>query len=254
MKIKIVIFLVLTLSLLLSFCICSFAYMREPIRKDELITDRNDLIPDEDELEIQEFLRTAKQNCGADIRVYAYRGAFDYTFEEYLEDSDGDFESLVLLVIQQDPWGSIYYYVDTVGGAEYDIGQNEANRILDNSAVYDNLKSGNFKDGISAFAELSATAVSGRLRPSFGKTLIISLIIAAVASIVAALSVYFAYKKKLHSESYPLGKYASLDLQIERDSFITKFITRVRIRSSDGGGGRRSGGGRSGGGSRRGGR
>ena len=254
MKIKIVIFLVLTLSILLSFCICSFAYTREPIRKDELVTDRNDLIPDEDELEIQEFLRTAKQNCGADIRVYAYRGAFDYTFEEYLEDSDGDFESLVLLVIQQDPWGSIYYYLDTYGNAEYDIGQNEANRILDDPAVYDNLKSGNFKDGIVAFADLAATAASGHLRPSFVKTLIISLIIASLLAVAVVAYVYFSYKKKLHSESYPLSKYAALNLQIERDSFITKFITRTRVRSSSGGGGGRSGGGRSGGGSRRGGR
>lgn len=254
MKTKIVIFTVLTLVFVLSFCTVGFAYSSNVIPSDEFVTDRGDLIPDSDEAEISEALREASAECGADVRVYAYRGASYYDWSYYIDETEDSFDSLVLLVIQYDTWDSTYYYyIDTYGDAQYDISDTEIDRILDNSAVYDNVKSGNLKDGIIAFAALSATAVSGHLRQSFVKVLIISLIIAAIIATAVSLSIYFSYKKKLHSESYPLERYASLNLQIERDSFITKFVTRVRISSSSGGG--RSGGGRSsGGGSRRGGR
>ena len=256
MKTKLVIFALVTLFLMVSFWISSFAYSNEAIPAGELVTDRDDLIPDADEAEISEALRSAKDKCGTDIRVYVYRGMEYYDWSYYLDDSDENFDSLVLLVIQYDTWDSTYYYyLDTYGEAQYDISDTEVDRILDNPEVYNNIKSGNLKSGIIACADLAATAVSVHLRPNFVKVLIISLIIAAVVAVAVALSIYFSYKKKLHSESYPLERYASLDLRIERDSFITKFITRVRIRSSNGGGGGRSGGGRSGGGgSRRGGR
>lgn len=254
MKTKVIIFVVLTLSLLLSLCVSSFAYSSDTIPAGELVTDKDNIIDDADEAEISEALRAASESCGADIRVYAYSGMDDYYWSDYINDSSETFDSLVLLVINYDTWDSAYYYyLDTYGDAEYDIGQNEADRILDNPDVYDNIKNGNFKEGIKAYASLAEKAVSGHLRPSFLKVLIISLVIAAIVAAAVSLSLYFSYKKKLHSESYPLGKYASLDLRIERDSFITKLVTRVRIATSSGSGGRSRGGGRSGG-SRRGGR
>lgn len=253
MKTKIIIFLIMTVALFTSLCISSFAYTSETISSGELVADRGDFFNDADEDAINEALLAAKQRCGADIRVFAYRGGFDYYLSDYINESEDSFDSLALLVIQYDTWSdTYYYYLDTYGEAEHDITDTEVNRILDNSDVHDNIKSGNLKEGILAFADLSATAVSGHLRQSFVKVLTVSLVIAAAVAVAVALSIYFSYKKKLHSESYPLERYASLNLQIAKDNFVTKFVTRVRIQSSSGS---RSGGGRSGGGgSRRGGR
>ena len=255
MKTKVVIFIALMLAMLLSYCIAGAAYSKSNIPVGELVTDRGDFLSDAAEAEISDALREASAACGADIRVYAYRGWEYYDWENYVEEAEDSFDSLVLLVIQYDVDYNFYYYMDTYGDAQYAITDKEVDRILDNSVVYNNIKSGNLKDGIIAFADLSATAVSGHLRPNFAKVLTISLIIAAIVAVAVSAWIYFAYKKKLHSESYPLEKYAALDLKLERDSFITKFVTRVRIRTSDGArsAGGRSGGGRSGG-SRRGGR
>lgn len=253
MKTKIVIFAILTLSILLSFCFAASADSEAFIPSGELITDRGAFLSDSTEAELSDALRDASAACGADIRVYTYRGWEYYDWENYIEESEDSFDSLVLLVIQYDVDYNFYYYLDTYGDAQCDITDKEVDRILDNPDVYNNIKSGDLKPGIIAYAELAATAVSGELRPNIAKVLTVSFIIAAIVATAVSLWIYFAYKKKLHSDSYPLEKYASLDLRVERDSFITKFVTRVRIRTSDGGGGR-SGGRSGGGGSRRGGR
>ncbi len=254
MKTKVVIFMILCAALAAMFAMPSYAYTFAYIPEGQYLTDRDNIISASDASEINSALSDAETSSGAKIRAFVYEGSYDYYYTDYIAESEEYIDSLVLLIVQYDSFFDEYhYFLDTYGTAHSQIQDNEVDRILDNPDVYDNIKSGNLKEGITAYARLADKAVSGNLRPNFMKVLIISLVSALLVAVIASLSVYFAYKKKLHSESYPLSRYASLDLKIERDSFVTKFVTRVRIKSSSGSGGH-SGGGRSGGGGRRGGR
>ena len=255
MKTKVVIFTIIVALLLTVIGFTVSAYGGFIIPSGELLTDRGDVIPDADEDEIIEAIAEAESGLDTKIRVFAYRGTSYYDYLDYIDESEESFYSLVLLVIQYDDYSDeYYYYLDTYGDAHYSIKDKEVDRILDNNEVYDNIKSGNLREGIIAFATLAKKASAEDLRPDFVKVLIISLVIAVIVAFIVCLSIYLAYKKKLHAESYPLNRFASLDLKIERDSFVTKFITRVRINTSNDGSSR-SGGGRSGGGGgRRGGR
>ena len=254
MKRKVVIFalIFIILSSALSFSSLAYEYV---IPKGEYLTDKGELIPNSEENAISDALAAAETGCGAMIRVYTYVGLYeDYGINDYITDSEENIENLVLLVIRYDYYDSeFYYYVCTAGDADSKITSGELDRILDDDGVYDKIKAGNLKDGIIAYASLTADAYLGTLRPNFIKVLIVSLVIALAVSVSISMWVYFSYRKKLHSESYPLGRYASMDLKIQRDSFVTKFVTCVRIKTSDRGRMGR-GGGRPGGSGYRGGR
>ena len=168
-----------------------------------------------------------------------------YSYEAMVGES---FDDLVLLIVSYE-FGEYYYELFTKGSPDTDISDKEADKILDNEKVYDNIKSGNLTEGILEYVSLAETAVKGTLRNSFKKVFVPSLVISFSVAAIAAVSVIAIYKRKQHSPSYPLEKYARLDLNVSRDTFRNKFVTRVRINtSSGGGGGGRSGGG--GGGSR----
>lgn len=248
MKRKVVIFALVCIILMGLFSVCVSAN-DGIIPKNQYLTDNGNLISDSDEQVISQALAEAESRCGTKIRAYTYRDFYsNYDEDDYISDSQETIDSLALLVIRYDYISEKYYYdLYTKGEPDTEISGKEADRILDNDAVYDAIKSGNLKDGIIAYASLTADAISGTLRPSFTKVLTVSLIIAFAVAVSVSLGVYFSYKKKLHSESYPLSRYASMDLKIQRDSFVTKFVTRVRIRTSNGGSGGR---GRSGGGHR----
>ena len=254
MKTKIVILTALCMLFAALFSISSLAYGNSSIPKGQYVIDRDDSISAADESDINEALERAEAASGAKIRAYVYEGFEYYDYLDYIRESEESIDSLVLLVVQYDYYYDEYsYYLDTYGDAHSRITSAEVDRILDNSGVYNNIKSGNLKEGIIAYASLAKKAVVGELRPNFYRVLLTSLVIALIVAVGACAIIFFSYKKKLHSESYPLSRYASLNLKIERDSFVTKFVTRVRIRSSSEGGGGRSSGGRSSGG-RRGGR
>ena len=67
--------------------------------------------------------------------------------------------------------------------------------------------------------------------------------------ILAAFSarLFLSYRKKRHGESYPLSRYANLQLTESVDHFVGSFVTRVRIQSNSGSSGGGGGGGFSGG-------
>ena len=60
-------------------------------------------------------------------------------------------------------------------------------------------------------------------------------------------SIFLSYRKKRHGESYPLSRYANLQLTESVDHFVGSFVTRVRIQSNSGSSGGGGGGGFSGG-------
>ena len=150
----------------------------------------------------------------------------------------------MLLVVEYTPF-DINYYVYTYGDANTQINQKELEYILDDSTVYYNIKDGDVATGICAFAQLSAEAYVGRLGVSWRLILIVALIAGAIAGGASVSSIAASYKKKNPSQSYPLDRFAKLELTRERDHEIGRFVTTTII-SSGGHGGR--GGGRPGGG------
>lgn len=149
--------------------------------------------------------------------------------------------------------GTYEYEIIVYGYANTEMSYRESDLILDDSDVYNNIKSGNIRAGALRAFELADTAVHGDLRAEnwLLKTILTSLVIAVVISAIACGIIIYKYKKKLKSPIYPLDRYARLDLipANSRDIFLHKTLTRVRINTSSGSGGS---GGRSGGGGSRG--
>lgn len=244
MKIKtIALFLITIVCITMAFAVTSSAYT---VSTNACITDKDGYVNDADEVTLERKLREAEERTGVAFRVYvyeysAYTGYVDmYDYEREMGES---FDDLVLLVISYE-YDTYYYELFTKGAPQTDITDKEANRILDNKGVYDNIKSGKLYEGIDEFMTLAEKAASGKLRNSFKTVFIPSLIISLAVAVGALVFVFFKYRKKLHSASYPLEKYASLNLNVSDDRFITKTVTRVRVKTpSSSSGGRSSGGG-----------
>jgi uncharacterized membrane protein len=98
---------------------------------------------------------------------------------------------------------------------------------------------------------LISRAGQGELRRDgwVGRTICVSLILAALISGGITGIIIYNYKKKLKSPIYPLSRYARLELNsgASLDVFLGKTVTSVRIRSSSGGSRGGGGGGFSGG-------
>lgn len=144
------------------------------------------------------------------------------------------------------------YNMYTYGNANRKISDSEFNKIVDASSVYNNIKSGKYADGAVAFIELSAK----EYKTDWAAVITLGIVIGGITAIVVWFSVFFYYKRKMHSEKYPLSRYAQLDLKVKTDTFAGSFITTRVINHNTGGrgssGGFRGGGG--GGGGHRGGR
>lgn len=158
--------------------------------------------------------------------------------------------------------GTYYYDMYTFGRAYDAFSDSEVDAVLDDPDVYNNLKAGKIERGYRAFYEachpivnryysdyLDGQAARAKRAP------FVALAIGAGSGVVVAgitvLCVFLAYRKKQHGESYPLDRYAKLDLTQANDIFVGSHITRVRVNTNSSSGGRSGGGG---GGGHRGGR
>ncbi len=164
-----------------------------------------------------------------------------------------DNDDLVLLVITKD--AGVYYDLYTYGKAVWEISSYEVGLILDDPAVYDNLKGGNLKEGSLAFLKICADTILTANEPDvFTPNMILPMIgLGMLASFIVCLIVFFSYKRKKRSESYPLNAYTNLELTERQDIFTGSFVTKRRIDTSSGSS-RSGGGSRGGGGGHRGGR
>ena len=239
---RIILFLIALVCIMMAFAITSSANTMDGTPR---VTDHGEYINAADEVKLEEKLKAAEEKCGVDFRVYVYtysssKGYVD--MYDYEREMGENFENLVLLVISYE-YGTYYYELFTKGSAYTGISDKEADRILDNDDVYDNIKAGKLYEGIDAFITLAEKAASGKLRNSFKAVFIPSLIISVIVAIGSSAYVFFAYRKKLHAVSYPLEKYASLNLTTANDNFIHKTVSRVRVNTSSSSGGRSSGGG-----------
>ncbi len=202
------------------------------------VYDEAELIPPDDEAEIEKYLHEAAAKTG--VRYILVTTTRDENIS-YRIDRNAD--ALVICILYLN--GTYYYEPYTYGDAEYGITDSEAERVFDAASVYDNLKSGNIKEGTKALCELSAVAINGKLREPLWQTVFICFIIASIIAGITVGCVVYNYKKKLKAPAYPLDRYANMRLASNSDTFLGSFVTKTRISSSSSGG--RSGGGRSGG-------
>ena len=205
----------------------------------------------DDEARIEKALSDFEAECGIPIRLVTTVGKNSYNLAE-LGFVYG--ENLIVLEINfYNYTNTYYYYLDTFGDAYDKISDSEVDRILDSAAVYDNIKGGRFADGVEAFAKLTSRAYRGKLQEPMWSTVLVSFIIALIIGGVTVGCVVYSYKRKLKAPTYPLDRYARLNLSSSEcsDIFIGSTVSKVRINTSSGrsGGGSRgrSGGGRRGG-------
>lgn len=178
------------------------------------------------------------------VRSNAYDAVSETELRAYLGIDSGD--SAVVLAVDCYADGSYYYELFTVGDAYGMLSDSACNRILDDSELYSSIKAGALAQGAVRFATVCAEEIeSGRAREA-ALDIAVPIIVGLSAGAIAVLIVVTSYRRKLRSPIYPLSKYASLDLSVSHDNYLTSNVTRVRIQSSSGG----SGGGSSGGGSR----
>lgn len=223
----------------------------------EPIDDRAGLLADEEQFRTQNA--DSAENCG--VRYFLLTD----TAAEALSDKEifarcgitKKDDAAVLLV--RYTGGKYYYDMYTYGDAYDAFSDADIDRILDDTGVYNNLKSGNVEAGaarwrtlcvndIAKYAEKQAAKEAARIP----RGIVITLVSFVLAGGIAVLCVALYYRKKVHGEIYPLERYAKLDLQVKNDRFVGSYITRVRVQSNNSSGGRSSGGG--GGGGHRGGR
>lgn len=132
-----------------------------------------------------------------------------------------------------------YYEMFTWGVANTVVTDNSVDSILDFSDVYNNIKGGDFYEGIIAFTEQTVGCIK-----SYRRGLVFGIIIFSLAAAAVAVGiVLYTYKKKLKSPIYPTSEYAELKLTSHTDLFLGKTVTRTKINTSSGSGGRSGGGG-----------
>ena len=186
-----------------------------------------------------------EKNTGSTIHIVTTDQSYATPFSLGISTS-GD---VIILIIERD-YSENYYELFIYGDPDSKITIEESDRILDDSAVYDNIKYGDVGKGVLRFIELTETAYRGTLQESVLKTVVISAVLALIIAAIPTIIIVIKYKRKLKSASYPLEHYAMLNLNSAEcsDFFIGSFVTRTRINTSSGS--NSGGGGGFGGGSR----
>lgn len=200
--------------------------------KERVVYDRAGIFT---ESEI-EMIEDAAETAYAKLDISVYIVTDDSRYVSYYGDhfrAEYDIsDDAVILVITANRENNYDLY--TYGKAAKYIHDGEVSDILDADGVYNNIKSGRYAEGAIAFVSESAEACD--------KDILAYVIIGSIGGLIAAAITFacivHSYKTKLHSEKYPLDRYATLDLKERRDDFCGSFVTRRRIQSSSGGGGR----------------
>ena len=214
------------------------------------VFDADDLLSDAEEQKINAAFAKASEEMGIPVCAFVFRYVGHDVWGDDVLDAyglDGEEIDLVLFVVEN-AYGEYNCYMYTYGDAEYKIDPKEVDYILHDSEVYDNIKdTGDVASGLCACAALSTQAYNGRLGVSWVIILVIALVIGAIAGGLSVAGVRASYKRKNPSTSYPLDRFAKLELTHSDDREIGKFVTHTII-STGGGRGGRGGGGRRGGG------
>ena len=188
-------------------------------------------------------------NCATDgVQFYVVTASWQMTSRSVMRRCgiDENKDSVVLVI---DKTGSSYYYeMFTYNRADEMFSDSEVDEILDDSAVYGNIKAGKLVAGVEAFLGLCHDQVRDELAAQRAReareplmSVITGVVVAVLAGGGSALGVFLYYRRKLHGETYPLDRYANMNLTESHDRFVGSYVTRVRVQSSSGGGGRSGG-------------
>lgn len=173
-----------------------------------------------------------------------------------LFDIEGD-DSAVVLAIYTKGRSADYGYTMYTFGDAYDIfSDRDVDRILDDNDVYSAIKGGRQIEAgatrffalsgahVAAFYAMEAADGAARAARAVPMAILVGAIAAVLAGGGASLGVFLYYRRRRRGESYPLDRYARLNLTVSQDRFVGSFVTRARVKSSSSGGG--GGGGRGG--------
>ncbi len=236
-KVRIITVLAVVVACLFATCIPSLA-------SGKLMYDELGLFTESERVELAAIADSELSSNGVSFSIVTHSGGLRSN-SYYMDLTDSSYSSpKIILVIRKN--GSVYNYdMFTYGDADYSIDNVEIDRILDSDGVYDSIKSGKVYEGAKEFIALSGRAASGSLRAPFYTYLLPCGIIALIAVIITVSVIIARYKTKLKSPSYPLDRYARLNLISSNDLLVDTIVTRVRIntgsRGGRGGGGHRGG-------------
>lgn len=203
------------------------------------ISDKYDHLSASDESRINTAIKEAEQSAATIFLVAVYDTNKGIPSGKEILSSfglDHRYGSVVLLVIKYDvsvdsfgenrlEFNNHKYEMFTYGTAHKAISNREANAILDDEDVYNNIKGGNFADGAIAFIRGSADAINSE--ESGGDDWIIYVILGSLAAIgiIIAVAAKFAPKTAVQganqipskkqsnykgSKSYGSGRYGSV--------------------------------------------
>lgn len=204
----------------------SFAASASPVDGNagfsKRISDKYDHLTASDESRINSAIREAESEVNAIFLVAVYELGKDIPSGKSIVASfgfDHNIANIVLLVIkygvsietvggETEELNKHEYEMFTYGYPHKDITNREADEILDDEYVYDNLKGGNFAAGTVAFIRGSVSAIhndtSGLDDESSTQILIISLSGVAVIAVVAFIVLKIESKKGVsHINSIP---------------------------------------------------
>ena len=244
-----------TVLLLLVLLLAALAFLPTAAASDHVI-DNGGFLTDAQEAELE----SAFAGASGGTEFYLITRS---DISTYLSNSEahraaglsGDPDAIVLLVYQTS--GEWHYNIYTFGESQKALKGGDIDTILDAPEVYNNLKSGKIAEGANAFLTVCQKTMAKRARSRRVTPIVCALIFGSLAGGGSALGVVIAYRRKRHGVSYPLDRYARLNLTDRRDIFVGSYVTRVRIQSSNSGssrGGSSFGGGSSFSGGHRGGR
>lgn len=213
------------------------------------VQDFAGLLTQEELQQVENAVRQAETETGCAFSVVVYRssGANDsYYGTDFLQQNSVSRKNdLVVFVITLES-GVYYYDLYLYGDAARRITQSEADAILDASAVFGAIKSGQIAQGVSAFLTLCASEYNNAsaTKNPYLSALPAALVISVIVGVGTCIGVKVSYSVKHRPVEYPLEQFAKLDLTEQNDTFTGSFVTK-RIISTDSGShsGSRHGGG-----------
>ncbi len=233
------------------------------------VYDNADLLAPLEEEEISLYAENVYNSSGLLAVIVTDYGIYGMTgnLPAY---SDGAEDMVLLAVDMSARQYDMYQYNATYGESAFRVSYTESHMILD--SIFEDIAGGNYADAAEMFISLSEenflnaelfdpeNAGDQYEYVEYSDTTyviffaIIGLLFGAVIGGITVLCVKLFYKRKVHSDIYPLGQYADLTLTENKDTFVNKSVVVTRIPdppSNSGGGGSRGFSGRSGGGGAR---
>ena len=252
-KVYIILFVSLLLSLVFSFS--------SSAQEDYFIDNSEELQSLEDAFEGK--LRALSEQYGIDFLIYAYEfSSYGTQYGDYKEDSEilNEFNlslnaDCILLVLEKYSYtGEWHCFLSTYGRGYDVISDREVEYLMRDGGIMDYTLSSDIhqmSDGIGRYLEYIEKATIKDAVPLYTR-LWIPILLGALGALIAFLSVFISYKRKVRSDTYPLKEFTNMDLTYSDDQFTGTTVTRRHVPRSSGSS--RSGGGGGSRGGRRGGR